>query len=812
MSGVWLRARAEIRSRWRALLSATLICGLAGAAVLATLAGARRTESVYPRFLETHLAEDLILQDLSVFVPVFWKPDFEALSKLPYVESAVRIEMVFAGGEPNSDLEEGGLAIGSRDPNYLRAIHKPFVVEGRLPDPTKAEEIAVPYFAERELARFRVGERKRVKIGNEIVPLDVVGRTVFPGEIPPEPQFGFGIMVTPAFLDKYSGREGSIGLPAIMLRFRDRSDVVRFQKDVRAIAGGKLVQPQAQDAHARAVQSSTKLQTSALRLLAAFIALTGALIVGQLLARETTIGAEDAAILRALGFDRRQRFTLGILRVAPVAIGGAAFAVVAAWLASPLFPRGTVRTITPSLAPTFDASTLAAGALAIVAVVVILTIPSAWRAAGAAGRATEVQERPSKIASVVSASGASIPAVTGARLALERGRGRSAVPVFSSMTVVALGIGAFVAASIFASSLKFMIDRPEQYGVTWDGVVTTWIDEEPPPDDTVPRATAAALVNDPDIEALAFADSGIPFRVYSERGPALGIPVGGLAVMSLKGSVFPPVIEGRAPEAPNEVVLGTRMIRELGLRFDPLRPPSVEVSLQGNEDEANRVAMRVVGRAVIPPLGNFGELGYGVGLTSEEALIPLLSGGDRPPVVVDLLVRWRAGADPAEVLARYQDRFPNLGDGEEIATGAFADAVSFGGVQGAPLIVGSVLAGLGAAALAHVLVTAIRRRQRDVAILKTIGFVRAQARRTVAWQSTVIALVAMAIGVPLGVIAGRFIWSRVADNLGVLPQPRVSMILIGILIPAVVVLANLIAALPARSAAHTKPALVLRSE
>jgi ABC-type lipoprotein release transport system permease subunit len=810
MSAVWLRARAEIRDRRQALISATLICGLVGAAVLATLAGARRTQSVYPRFLETHRAEDVIISDISVFEPVFWAPDFEKLSKLEYVEAGVRFTLGGVGGELGADLKEGTIFIASPDPNFMRTIRRPLVVEGRLPDPTKPDEIAVPYFADGELGTFEVGSRKRLQISDEeIVEFTVVGHTVFPGELPPAPIFGYGILMTPAFLDRY-GEQIGFRLDSIMLRFRDRDDIIRFQDDLRELSGGKIVQPQQQDSHARAVLSSTNLQASALRLLALFMALTGALIVGQLLARETAIGADDAGILRALGFDRRQRFVLGILRAAPVAIGGALLAIVAAWLASPLFPRGSVRTITPSIAPTFDAAVLGTGSLVIVAAVLVLIVPAAWRAAGVAGRTQPVQERPSRIAAFVSTIGMSTPAITGARLALERGRGRTAVPVVSSMIVVSLGIAAFVAASTFAGSLDLLIDRPDLYGKTWDSEVSTWIDEELPPDDKVPRTTAAALANDPDIEALALADSGIPFRVFSERGPERGIPVQGLAVMNLKGSVLPPILEGRAPESPNEVVLGTRMLRELRLRLDPLRPPNLELSLQGNEKE--RVSMRVVGRAVIPPLGNFGELGYGVALTSEEAILELLSGSDRPPVVVDVLIRWRPGVDPQEVLARYRDRFPRLGEGEEITSGNFADVVNFGGVQGAPLIVGGVLAALGAAALAHVLVTAIRQRRRDVAILKTMGFVRGQARRAVAWQSTFTVLVAMAIGVPLGIGGGRFLWGRVADNIGVRSRPHVSLILIGILVPAVIVIANLIAALPARSAARTRPALVLRSE
>ncbi|MFN2613397.1 MAG: FtsX-like permease family protein, partial [Actinomycetota bacterium] len=123
-----------------------------------------------------------------------------------------------------------------------------------------------------------------------------------------------------------------------------------------------------------------------------------------------------------------------------------------------------------------------------------------------------------------------------------------------------------------------------------------------------------------------------------------------------------------------------------------------------------------------------------------------------------------------------------------------------------------VLALLGCAALAHVLVTSIRRRRRDLAILKTLGFVRGQARRAVAWQATVMVVVAGIAGVPLGIVAGRSLWNQVASGIGVLPRPATSALVLIAIAPVVVVLANLIAVLPARTAARTKPALVLRSE
>jgi ABC-type antimicrobial peptide transport system permease subunit len=51
-----------------------------------------------------------------------------------------------------------------------------------------------------------------------------------------------------------------------------------------------------------------------------------------------------------------------------------------------------------------------------------------------------------------------------------------------------------------------------------------------------------------------------------------------------------------------------------------------------------------------------------------------------------------------------------------------------------------------------------------------------------------------------------------AAQLGVLPEPAIPLTAILIAIPGALALANLIAAAPARAAARTRPATVLRSE
>ncbi len=52
MAAVWMRLHAELRSRWRAWLALAVVFGVAAGAAIAAFAGARRTETAYPRFVE----------------------------------------------------------------------------------------------------------------------------------------------------------------------------------------------------------------------------------------------------------------------------------------------------------------------------------------------------------------------------------------------------------------------------------------------------------------------------------------------------------------------------------------------------------------------------------------------------------------------------------------------------------------------------------------------------------------------------------------------------------------------------------------
>ena len=108
--------------------------------------------------------------------------------------------------------------------------------------------------------------------------------------------------------------------------------------------------------------------------------------------------------------------------------------------------------------------------------------------------------------------------------------------------------------------------------------------------------------------------------------------------------------------------------------------------------------------------------------------------------------------------------------------------------------------------------SSIRRRRRDLAILKTIGFQRRQLTSTVAWQASTLSVVALLVGIPVGIAVGRWIWSAFSNQLGIIPSPALPLLGVLLTIPATLLLANLIAFVPGRAAARVKAATVLRTE
>ncbi len=180
-----------------------------------------------------------------------------------------------------------------------------------------------------------------------------------------------------------------------------------------------------------------------------------------------------------------------------------------------------------------------------------------------------------------------------------------------------------------------------------------------------------------------------------------------------------------------------------------------------------------------------------------------------PPTVFTLFaVRYAPGVSHAAALASLRREF----GGTVLRQLPSEDVINLQSVDGLPTLLAGLVALLGLATVGNALVSSVRRRSKDLAVLKTLGFFRRQLMFVIAWQATSFSLLALLIGLPLGVVAGRWTWVLVASGIGSVSPPVVPVLGIAIVVPVTLLLANVLAAWPGYEAARTVPSAELRSE
>ena len=801
MAAVWMRLRSELRTRRRSWVALALLLGIFGGGVIAAAAGARRTDSAYPRFLEATNAADVVVLVLP-FGEVFAELDLADVERLPQVIEASRVRQAIL-------KDEAGAINSSSDGRYGYTLNALRAIEGRLPDPNRADEISIP-FAIRALdprtypafapfVRAKIGDVLQVNfepdprfdLEIDAVSLRVVGIHAGAGEFPPLlDETSWSLFASPAFYRAHQSEP--LALDASVLKLRPGT-FAAFRDELRRLGGGKVTFTNELMQQNANVQRGIHLQAVSLWLLALFGAATVVLVLGQLVARQALLDSEEDSVWRSIGMTGGELAIASALRGAiTAALAGAIAAGVAIGL-SPLFPRGVARVAETSPGVALDWVALAFGFAVLVTVVVGLTTVAAWRGRA---RTTTERARPSFAPAALAGAGFSPAAVSGVRMALEPGRGRSAVPVRTTVLSITLGLAALAAALTFGRSLDHMLATPRLYGLTWD----VSFGAAPSGDVFFPdaRPLGPIIARDPGVAAVGLGTKGVPIQVD-------GLVTSGVAFDSIKGDVTPPMLEGRPPKDDSEIAIGTVVLADLGKEIGD----RVDVSVQG----AHPVPMTIVGRAVVAPSEATSGFGSGV-FFKHEALERM---GEANPAIRDAIpppdeiaVRFASPSTRAETEKRVRASVGEMLD-EDFTNPDPSDLANFGRVRNMPVALAGMLAVLALATMVHALVTAIQRRRRDLAILKTIGFVRAQVRRTVAWQAGTIVAVAVLFALPLGIAAGRIMWTLFADRSGLVPEPVTPAILL-VVFPLIIVLAVAISAVPARAAARTKAALVLRTE
>ena len=794
---LWLRY--EGRRRWRSLLALCLLLALVSAVVLTAVAGARRGASAVGRLLAvTRPATAEVVPNHAGFN---WQrvralPGVAALTTFPAYTS---LPLDQVPGDP--PLTPFVLA----DRAGMRAIEAPVVLAGRLAAPDRADEAVVtPAFASstglgagdtvtahlttpaQADASVVTGESGRP--AGPVVRLRIVGvvRSLWFGDVVGTTGW---LIPSPGLLashrSNFLGQSGKVPLSAIV-RLRDgEAGLPRFRADIARVSGLPDVQVLDRGEVAGHYQNITGFESLCLLVLglAAFVA--GLVLAGQAVIRHVSASGADLRALGAVGLTGTQAASAAaagpVLTAAAGAGAGAGLAVAASrWL-----PFGAAATTEPHPGVSADWLVLGAGWALAVTLVGVAAAVTGWLAVGRRGR-----ERPLRGSAAVRAaarSGLPVPAVIGVRLALEPGRGRSAVPVRSALAGAVSGVLGVVAAFTFAAGVADAAEHPARFGQTYQLEVALGTDGDNfRPAGPVLRALSA----DPGIAGLidmrvgAGSSGAASVTVYSYR------PVGGAA-----GPLV--LTAGRPPETSHDLVLAPETARRLGARVGSLVP------LGG--DRGSR-QMRVTG------------IGFGV----ESSTTPYDTGGWVTAGAYDALfsgfkehgalLALSTGASPGAVIARLQR--PSAGGSPLLIFPPFVpqQRSEIRDIRVLPVVLGGFLSLLAIAAVGHALMTAVRRRQHDIALLRALGMTPAQSRWVARTQAAVAGAAGLLGGVPLGLAAGRALWRAAAYLIPLDYQPPTApwaLLLIG---PAALACSLLLAQVPAGRAARLLVGPLLRQE
>jgi FtsX-like permease family len=827
------RFRATFRRRWTGYLAVALLVGVVGGVALGSLTAARRTYASYPAFLASTNPSDLFV------LPQTSSPEpglVNRLARLPHVRSAEEGEQINAAtltprGKVQTVLETQVELVAS--PNGLFTDQDRLkIIKGRAADPARADEVVATNEAASVL-HLHVGERIPVGIVRDssqneqvyrrtkltVVGIGLLGIQLVHDDIDSN-RAGF-LVGTPALLRQYESCCATNSYDGLQLDGGSHYATKVLQGYERlisnaALSHGQLVVYQTAAIEAEA-QQAIRPEAIALAVFGV-IALVAALIIGtQAISRQLHGSAEDTEVLRALGAGPATTMADGLLGVVAAAVAGAVLAAAVAVGLSPLTLFGPVGTV--ETAPEIDAdwTVLGLGMAVLAVVLTLMAVGIGFRLAPQrAARRAGTARRGSSVVGAALAAGLPVSGGAGLRFALEPGRGRTAVPVRSVMagTILAAAVG--IATLTFGASLSTLISHPSLYGWNFDYALYSVDGYGPVPS----RWTNPLLGRDRDVAAA----TGAYFATVQIDGQT----VPGIAVPT-PAAITPSPLAGSKLAGAGQIVLGPATLAALHKRVGD----TVTVS-EGQIIPPTR--LRIAGTAALPTIGDV------IGVHASLSTGAILSTGSLPAADLTaygpvsgpnaVFIRLRPGVSKAagmrslnQIAAQLnqdshgplvESLFGNIGQYinfvSVLPVQRPAEIVNYRSMGAMPAVLAGGLAAGAVAGLGLTLVASVRRRRRDFATLKTLGFTRGQLAAAVAWQSSVVAAVGLVIGVPLGIAAGRWLWLAFARELSAVPDPVVPAGSIALAVVAALVLANLVAALPGRAAARTPAAIVLRAE
>lgn len=771
---VGYRMTRALRAQWRAMLVLSFVVAAVTGAVLGFAVGADRTSSAPDRYTSAQGGnpDGEIQQEGG-------QPRTAEVAALPGVSSVSAITFVFGAlVKPDGSPVEALVFAGSRQFFSSRRL-----VAGRDPDPMdKREFVATRSFV--EAAGVALGTSVDLTTLTK-EQAEQGGFDAFAKEGPRGPRFqGVLVGVVDGPTDLESSTPVTVWAPSILedqdvgvaltimsVRLRPGIDLVAFRSQLDVLPGGEALRLEPAEVVSTEVRTAVQAQGRGLWLLTAVGALAAIVVLGQLVTRAVRLPADEASRLEAIGFSRTQVLAESIGRAAVPVVAGTALALVVATGLSSFFPTGFVRRIEPHPGLLVDV-----GVLALCAAALLLTQLLWIVAALVLARPIGGAEQPSPLVESVAARCGSATLSTGLRFAFarsrrDRGSVRGVVAGMVATTAILVG------AVVFGSSLGRLVTDGARFGNNFD-LITGQGGE------VIPEDLLARLEADPDVTGLL---------LYGVGQGRVGTVTLGLAGMQpVRGDLAPKILAGRLPAADDEIALGALIAKRLDVGVGS------DVTVEGADQPRQ---FRVTGLAVVPGVEGLDGVG-------QDGVVTMggLRSVDPEAMPRTAAVSLRPGAPPSTA-----ERLGVLG--ESGSSGSIPGSITnLARIRSIPFLLAWILGALAMLTVVHVMVTSVRNRRRDVAVLRALGADGRWITRAVHWQATTLSVVPLALGVPAGLVAGRLVFEAFAGSLGAVPDASFPYALVSALIAGIAVLTNVVATVPARRARRLAPSPLLAGE
>jgi hypothetical protein len=854
----WYRFRATFRHRWSGYLSFALLVGLVGGLALGGLAAARRTQSSFTTYLASTNPSDFDASIYSSLQSIGSGPRYSSsltseIGRLPHVRSA-KVGIILNGfplqpdGAPRIDTAGQVYPIASANGIFFDQ-DRVTVLEGRMADPDRPDEIMMTVSGAKALG-YHLGQDVRygiyttaqealpgfttpsvppkIRLNAKLVGLVDFSSSIVEDDIDRFPTF---LVMTPALAREIAAQTTPTvsysGAATFSIKVdHGSSGVATVEHELaQLIPAHTTYTVHAVAPVAAKADRAVRPISIALGMFGAVALLATLLIATQAIARRLRQSAEELTILRALGADPSTTAADGLLGILGAVLLGSLVAVLIALALSPIAPLGPVRVVYPSKGINADWTVLASGLLVLVGGLSAIALVLAYMGAPhrVAHRARLAPPTSSKAVQAVAAAGLPAPSVVGVRMALESGRGRTAVPVRSALVGTALAVALVVATVTFGSSLQTLVNHPALYGWNW----TYMLNQVGAGSAGVPPQALTLLDHDSDVAAA----TGINYNdvdIDGQNTPVL--------FSHTHASPNPPILSGHGLDSSHQVVLGAATMAQLHQSLGG----TVVVTYGAPKNAPVYIPptrLTIVGTATMPAVGFASVVSdhtsMGTGALVADSIVPrafqtfeessqyaTLNGPNLAFVRLRAGVSSQAGRANLQRIADASNKdFADLPDqaglGNRIVVQGVqrpAEIVDYKTIGVTPALLVAALALGAVAALALTLAASVRRRRRDLALLKTLGFTHRQLAAAVAWQASVSAVIGVVVGVPVDIVLGRWLWDLFARQIYAVPEPTVPTLSVVFIALGALVLANIVAAVPERTAARTPTALMLRAE